>query len=151
MRIALDTNVMVYFEGVNDAQRQLRAQLIVSNIRPGNIVLPLQVLAEFTSRLSRERNWGPEKAIARAEIWLRQFATQETNDAVFHDALYLSREHNLQFFDSIIVAAANIAGASLLLTEDLHEGFTWHGVTIANPFVKDPIPQLRSLLSGLTH
>ena len=33
-----------------------------------------------------------------------------------------------------MLAAAEAAGAHLLLSEDLHDGFVWRGVTVSNPF-----------------
>ena len=34
----------------------------------------------------------------------------------------------------------------LLLSEDLQDGFTWRGVTVANPFSASPHPLLAGLL-----
>ena len=34
-----------------------------------------------------------------------------------------------------------------LLSEDMHEGFIWNGVTIANPFCKAPHPLLDAMLA----
>jgi predicted nucleic acid-binding protein len=34
----------------------------------------------------------------------------------------------------VIFAAAAASGCRLLLSEDMQDGFTWRGVTVANPF-----------------
>ncbi|HEV2363890.1 MAG TPA: hypothetical protein VGS12_06785 [Caulobacteraceae bacterium] len=57
-------------------------------------------------------------------------ADQETLSA----ALGLAVQHQLQFWDSLICATAVRAGCTLLLSEDMQDGFAWRGLTIANPF-----------------
>jgi predicted nucleic acid-binding protein len=49
-------------------------------------------------------------------------------------AMYLAAVHQFSIWDGVILAAASQAGCRLLLSEDLHDGFTWGGVTVANPF-----------------
>ena len=42
--------------------------------------------------------------------------------------------HKLGIWDAIVLSAAADAGCRLSLSEDLQDGFTWQGVTVANPF-----------------
>jgi predicted nucleic acid-binding protein len=46
----------------------------------------------------------------------------------------LAVQHHISIRDEIILAAAADAESSLLLSKDMHHGFTWSGVTIVNPF-----------------
>ncbi len=66
---------------------------------------------------------------------------------MFDEALTLAAHHHIQVCDAIIVAAAAEAGADLLLSEDLHDGFAWQGVTVTNPFRQTPDPRIAALLS----
>ncbi|CCE07197.1 PilT protein, N-terminal (fragment) [Bradyrhizobium sp. STM 3843] len=50
-------------------------------------------------------------------------------------ALALARDHSLQFYDALIVAAALEAGCDTLFSEDLQHGRTLSGLTIVNPFL----------------
>jgi predicted nucleic acid-binding protein len=59
----------------------------------------------------------------------------------------LTKEHNLQFFDAFILTTACLANVDVLLSEDMHDGFTWRGVTVANPFAIEPSPMIRKILS----
>ena len=43
-----------------------------------------------------------------------------------------------------MLSAAGEARCRLLLSEDLQEGFTWGGVTVANPFAATPHPLLQA-------
>lgn len=46
------------------------------------------------------------------------------------------RQHiSCSFFDAVIIAVARRAGATLLLSEDMHDGLVIEGLTIVNPFV----------------
>jgi predicted nucleic acid-binding protein len=47
----------------------------------------------------------------------------------------------------VIPSAAGAAGCRLLLSEDLQDGFTWNGVTVANSFAKEK-PEFLSELLG---
>ena len=54
--------------------------------------------------------------------------------------------HGFQAWDAIVLAAASAGGASVLLSEDMQDGFKWRGVAIANPFVEKPSPIVQRIL-----
>jgi predicted nucleic acid-binding protein len=58
----------------------------------------------------------------------------------------LASHHQLGIWDAVVLATAADAGCRLLLSEDLQDGFTWAGVTVANPFSLSPHPLLAALL-----
>ena len=60
----------------------------------------------------------------------------------------LATDHQLGIWDAVILSAASQAGCRLLLSEDLHEGFTWAGVTVVNPFSPSPRHALLNALLG---
>ena len=72
----------------------------------------------------------------------------ETSAAVMISATDLASDHGLTIWDSVVLAAAAEADCRLLLSEDLQEGFTWRGVTVANPFAAAPHPLLAALLAA---
>ena len=49
-------------------------------------------------------------------------------------ATRVEEEHQLSFWDALILEAARVGGAELLLTEDLQHGRMIEGVRIENPF-----------------
>jgi len=61
-------------------------------------------------------------------------------------AIDLAGDHRLSIWDSVVISVASEAGCRLLLSEDLQDGFTWGGVTVANPFASQQHPLLASLL-----
>ena len=151
MKFALDSNVILYFEGLNDELRQHRAQTLVSVIGKPNIVVPIQALLETFNRLSRAIGWTKVSAAAQTDIWFRHFKTQVTSNEVFEHAQELVVGHGFQVFDAVILAASNVAGASVLFSEDMQHGFFWRGVTIINPFSNDSDIFLRSLRYSKPH
>jgi predicted nucleic acid-binding protein len=46
----------------------------------------------------------------------------------------------------LILAVTAEAGCRVLLSEDMHEGFTWRGVTVVNPFAAIVHPLLAAQL-----
>lgn len=147
MRVALDTNVLAYAEGVNGAAMQKAALAVVDGLPPEAIHLPVQTLGELFNLLVRKA--GREQEAARLAImnWRDAFPLIETSAAVLVDAAGLAADHKLGIWDAVIVAAAARAGCRLLLSEDLQDGFTWSGVTVANPFAPSPHPLLSALLT----
>jgi predicted nucleic acid-binding protein len=146
MRVALDTNVLAYAEGVNGAARKRAALEIVGKLPVDDTFLPVQAVGELFHVLVRKAGRPPERAKAAILSWQDAFSLIETSPAGLVAAIDLAARHGLSVGDSIILAAAAGAGCRLLLSEDLHAGFTWNGVTVANPFSSVLHPLLTALL-----
>lgn len=145
MRIALDTNILAYAEGVNGPARKKEALEIVAKLPPDGCFLPVQVLGELFQVLVRKASRSPERGRAAIMSWRDAFPLIETSSAILLMAIDLASEHRLSIWDSVVLSAAATAGCRLLLSEDLQEGFTWSGVTATNPFS----PQKHELLAAL--
>ena len=138
MRIALDTNVLVYAEGVNDAARRSTVVALLRRLPPENVHLPVQAVAELFHVLVTKAAVAPADAKDAVLRWCDQYSLVDTSEAVLLSAKELSSHYRLRTWDAIIMAAAASAGCRLLLSEDLQDGFTWNGVTVVNPFLKMP-------------
>ncbi|MGH9494349.1 MAG: PIN domain-containing protein [Candidatus Sulfotelmatobacter sp.] len=134
MRIALDSNILVYVEGVNGVERKRDAVEIVRRLPQSDIILPVQVLGELFHVLSRKARWSPERVKDAVLSWQDSFSLVETSPAVLLAATDLAVAHHIGIWDAVILAAAATSGCRLLLSEDLQDGFTWGGVTVVNPF-----------------
>jgi predicted nucleic acid-binding protein len=144
-RLAFDSNFMAYAEGVDDRQRQELAARLVLALKFEEILVPLQAVGELLSVLVRKLRLNPSEAVLRAAVWLR-YPTQETNRSVIDGAMELVSRHSLQIWDSIILSAAEVGGASILLSEDMQDGFSWGQVTVINPFALRPSQLVGELL-----
>ena len=146
MRIALDSNILVYVEGVNGAARKEAAAEIIRKLPQADIVLPVQVLGELFHVLSRKAKWPAARVKAAVLSWRDSFSVVETSSVVLFAATDLAADHHLGIWDAVILAAASEAGCRLLLSEDLQDGFTWGGVTVVNPFAGKTNPLLANAL-----
>lgn len=146
MKIALDTNILAYGEGVNDAEKRDAVLELLDDLPQGSTVVPVQVLGELFNVLVRKA--GRSRAEARDALlaWRDTFPTVETTPEVMLAAVDLATDHHFSIWDAVILAAASQAGCRLLLSEDLQDGFTWGGVTVVNPFATPRHPLLSSLL-----
>ena len=146
MRAALDTNVLVYAEGLGDATRCGQAVDLVRRLDPRDVLLPAQALGELYRVLTAKDKRDAPAARQAVLSWVDGFEVADSCAACFISALDLCADHGLQIWDALILAVAAENRCRLLLSEDLHAGFTWQGVTIVNPFQQPVDPLLARLL-----
>ncbi len=135
MRIALDTNILVYAEGLNGADRQQAAQAVLAGLAADELVVPAQALAELFTVLTRKARWPAARARAAVLAWHDACLVGETTAGVLLEAMDLATMHQYSLWDAIMLATAATAGCRVLLSEDMQDGFLWRGVEIRNPFV----------------
>lgn len=148
MRIALDTNILAYAEGVNGAAMKRVALELMQKLPEGATLLPVQTLGELFNLLVRKAGRAPARARTAILSWQDTFPLIETSAPVMLAATDLATHHHLGIWDAVILSAAAEAGCRLLLSEDLQEGFTWKGVTVTNPFSRTRHELLAALLAA---
>lgn len=148
MRVAIDTNVLGYAEGADDLRRATIARHWLTGLQ-GKVVLPSQVCGEFYNVLTRKFSYSRNQAADRVRIWRDAAFLQLSNSDDFEAALSLASEHQFQIWDALILATSASAGCRILLSEDMHDGFVYRGVTVANPFAETLHPLLASVLATL--
>jgi predicted nucleic acid-binding protein len=146
MRLALDTNVLAYAEGVNGAEKKKAALEVIEKLPGDSTFLPVQALGELFHVLVRKAGRSPERARTALLSWQDAFPLIETSPAVMLAAADLATHHRLGIWDAVVLAATSAAGCRLLLSEDLQAGFTWNGVTVTNPFSREKHELLAALL-----
>jgi predicted nucleic acid-binding protein len=134
LRVAVDTNVLAYAEGVDGPKMQKAAIQLLNRIPVGTGLLPAQVLGELFNLLVRKDGKSPSAARKIVLSWRGAFTLIETSENVVALALDLATDHQLGIWDSIVLSSAADAGCVVLLSEDLQSGFSWRGVTVVNPF-----------------
>jgi len=145
MKVSLDTNVLAYAEATNGSVMRDKALLLMQRLPPGAVILPVQTLGELFNVLVRKAKRRPERARDAVLSWRDAYPVVETSADVMMRAAELASDHGLSIWDSVVLAASAEAKCRLLLSEDLQDGFTWGGVTVANPFA----PVLHPLLAAV--
>jgi predicted nucleic acid-binding protein len=138
---------MIYAEDMFLDPRREKALDLLRSIPPNRIVVPVQSAGETLNWLVKKAKVPKPLAAERIANWLERYNAQPTTLSVMSAARELLSNHNFQVWDSIILAAAAEASASILISEDMHDGFTWRGVTVVNPFLAAPSPLLSKLIS----
>jgi predicted nucleic acid-binding protein len=140
VRIALDTNILVYAEGVNGAERRSVAMDILTDLAEDEIVIPGQALAELFTVLTRKARRPPSEARQAVLGWHDAYLIADTSAGVLLDAMEPT-SHQIALWDAIMLAAAAEAACRMLFSEDMHNGFVWRSVTIRNPFLGSSTPE----------
>jgi predicted nucleic acid-binding protein len=148
VRLALDTNVLVYAEGLNGAEKKRVALDLFEKLPEETFVIPAQVLGELFNVLVRKAGQSPRQAHTTLLRWHDAFPIVETSPAVILAAAGLAADHRLGIWDAVVLSASAAADCRLLLTEDLQDGFTWGGLTVANPFSPRPNELLAALFDN---
>jgi predicted nucleic acid-binding protein len=126
----LDTNILVYAQEAG-ARGDIARQLVAE----GGIV-SVQILNELANVLSRKlrRDWSEVAAVlddARAALDEPMPVTL----SLHLSALEFARNHNVAFYDALILAAAIEAGCETLFSEDFQHGRRFGDCLIVNPFL----------------
>jgi predicted nucleic acid-binding protein len=148
VRVALDTNILAYAQGVNGEIMKKAALGLMRGLPPDAVVVSAQALAELFQVLIRKGKLTPSEARAAIISWCNYFPVVDTTQSVLSGAAELAVTHRFSFWDGLVVASAAEAGCRLLLSEDLQNGFIWNTVTIVNPFATPRYPLLERLLNG---
>jgi len=131
--VFVDTNILIYAHDRDAGDKRDQAARALERLwdeQAGR--LSVQVLQEFYVTVTRK--FATARASAREVIrtyapWVHHPTTPET----ILRASEIAELSQLSFWDALIVASAEQAGASQLYTEDLNAGQMIVGVKIVNP------------------
>ena len=97
--------------------------------------LSVQVLNEYFVTVTRKLSPGlsPEEAWDDIEA-LSAWNPLPIDMAILSRSYAIQRRYQLSWWDSMIIAAAEAAGCSRILSEDLSHATSYFGITVENPF-----------------
>jgi predicted nucleic acid-binding protein len=132
----VDTNVLAYAHDRSEAHKRPIAQAILEDLwqdRAGAV--STQVLQELYVVVTRKFDPPMPHAAARELVAIYgEWRVVRVDVPLILAASKLQEDHGFSFWDALIVEAANRAGATRLLTEDLQHGRNIGGLGIENPF-----------------
>lgn len=130
-----DSNILIYAVDSRGGERhRVAAAVLARAIRDGTAVVPLQALGEFYHVTTRRL--GLARTVARRFVdgWRATTRVEPYDAADLGAAMQASEDHGLAFWDALIWAVAERAGAAFLVTEDLQPGRRLGRVTFVDPF-----------------
>jgi predicted nucleic acid-binding protein len=136
--VFVDTNIFVYARDATEPRKQPAAAGLLRELwieQQGRT--SIQVLAEYYATVTRKLKPG----LSPDEAWedvtaLLAWEPQEIDRAVISRAHDIERRYSLRWWDSMIVAAAQLQNCALLLSEDLQHGLVCGTVKVRNPFAE---------------
>lgn len=136
-RAFVDTNVLLYAHDASEPAKQAVATAALQRLwRYRSGVVSTQVLQEFYVTSTRKLQRPLSRTEARYIIDLYSiWPVIAIDPTVILAATRIEEDHQVSFWDALILESARIAGAAFVLTEDLQHGQVIEGVRIENPFV----------------
>ena len=132
----VDTNILVYAYDQTAGAKHESARALMDRLwDSGEGVLSTQVLQEFHVAVTRKipkpmSSRRVREIIADLGTWT--VATLEVPEIL--SASEISDRYRVNFWDGLILAAAQKEEAEILWSEDLNDGQNYGGVIVRNPF-----------------
>ena len=133
----IDSNVLVYAYNRAEPQKQRVATgLIASLLENRNAVVSVQVLGEFFRVVTRRipNPLSVEQATSVIDD-IGSLQVLNIDMAMVRRAIATHSRYGVNYWDSLIIAAAERAGCSAILSEDFNSGQSYHGILAVNPFL----------------
>lgn len=133
-RSFIDTNVLIYAEASDAPAKQRAALALLKQLFESTTgVLSTQVLQEYCNVALKRLRLPAQHIRAQLDLY-EQFEVVQVTPAVIRAGLDLHQTRSVAFYDALIMASAQLAGCSVLFSEDMNAGETMAGVLIINPF-----------------
>jgi predicted nucleic acid-binding protein len=133
-RAFLDTNILLYMYGDEPEKRARAIDLFRRYHRSGLLVISTQIVQEFYSAGSRKLPI-PAERLRELAVELLELPLVLVGPSQILSAILVEQRYRISFWDALIIAAAESAGAEVLYTEDLSHGQQYGSVTVRNPFL----------------
>lgn len=133
--VFFDTNVLLYlFDRKSYEKRRIAASLFKKHQEDGRMRISLQVVHEFAANLLGKKFAVPRATVVRVVSDLLALEVIEMSGSDMLAALELMAEFQVNFWDALILAAAQREGCGILYSEDFQDGRLYGSVKVINPF-----------------
>ena len=139
-RVLVDTNVLVYAYDRSEPQKQRQALRLLDRLAmTGAGVISTQVLTEFfvAVTLKIAAPLSVDQAHGRVRNYLQAWPILDLTGMVVLEAARGVRDHQFNFWDAQVWAAARLNQIEVVFSEDFNVGAVIEGVRFVGPFAKD--------------
>jgi len=130
----IDTNIIVYANDARDKEKQAIAlNVITEYMKTGMGVISTQVLQEYV-HVALNKLHQRQDVILRQLVLLEELNVVQQSPALIRRAVEIKAAYQISFWDACIIAAAEYAKCSVILSEDMNAGQFYSGIAMQNPF-----------------
>jgi predicted nucleic acid-binding protein len=132
----VDTNILIYSVDPTETTKHNISKRLMAQAYLQGGPLPLQCLAEFYAACTKKRHLasaGKVAEVVHRAMESMRIINSSSEDVL--DAIHNHQQHNIQFFDALLIATARRAGCHTFFTEDMQDGRTLKGINLCNPFL----------------
>lgn len=134
----IDTNIWLYaFTVGNDPEKTTQAKTLIET--QNAVFISTQVINEVCVNLLRKAHFSERQVQQLIESFYAKYVVVEFSTPILLKASALREQHALSFWDSLVIASALAANATVLYSEDMQDGLVVeHRLRIVNPFTNSP-------------
>jgi predicted nucleic acid-binding protein len=134
--VFVDTNVFLYARDASEPAKQPQAAAWLEYLWREQLGrTSVQVLSEFYVNATRKLDPGLPSDVAWDDVQaLLAWGPQPVDEALMRRGREIEQRHRLSWWDSLVLAAAQLQACVLLLSEDLQDGAVYGSVTVRSPF-----------------
>jgi len=129
----IDSNVWIYALTIHDDPTKTHQATTLISAQT-TIAVSTHVINEVCVNLLKKAAFTETELRDIADDFFVQCTVIEIGQTIIRHASLLREQYRLSFWDGLIVASVLASGATLLYSEDMHDGLTIEGITIVNPF-----------------
>lgn len=130
----LDTNILVYsVDGKDPVKQGIARKILIEALVSREFLISAQVLNEFSNIALLKLKMSIQEVRRFVEIF-GQINVVSIDRSWTDKALSLKEKFGTQFFDSLLLVAAEENGCDTILTEDLNDGQMYGSVMAVDPF-----------------
>ncbi|GHV40510.1 twitching motility protein PilT [Spirochaetia bacterium] len=134
-KVFIDTNIFVYTVDKFDKNKQMIARKVVKEAIFNNAaVISTQILQEFYNVCTLKLHMKPLKVKEYVHNYIENIEVVQNGSAIIERGIDISIISQVSFWDALVIAAAESAHCTEIITEDLNDGQIMNGVKIKNPF-----------------
>ena len=133
-RVFIDTNIWVHAVDGSEPDKRERARSTIAPRQDAHIAISSQVLSEFYTVVTRKlaKPMSEEQAAQMVDR-LTQLPVVPVDADLVLRAIAGSRTWGISVWDALIIRAAEVAGCTVVLSEDLADGATYCSIRVSNP------------------
>ncbi len=130
----VDSNVWLYvFIETQDVGKSVVAKSVIQSENIA-VTVSTQIINEICINLVRKAHFSEKKIRELIESFHSRHDVIGIDREIILKASEMREHHSFSFWDSLIFASALYAGAEILYSEDMQDGFVIEKTRIVNPF-----------------